>query len=80
MTSGSAGSNRSNSSISRVRTAVRSSPAVVDQRDQPVEGGLDVLLQDLDVGRGEGGINVAGRGVGHRDRSGPRGGPVRKVI
>ena len=38
MTSGSAGSNRSNNSISRVRTVVRSSPAVrLHQCDQPVE-------------------------------------------
>ena len=41
---GSAGSNRSNSSTSRVRTAVRSSPAVRShQRDQPVERSRDVL-------------------------------------
>ena len=54
ITSGSAGSNRSNSSISRVRTLVRSSPAVrLTKRDQPVERRCDVLLQDLDVGGGE---------------------------
>ena len=68
MTSGSAGSNRSNNSISRVRTVVRSSPAVrAHQCDQPVECRRDVLLQDLDVGRGERGLDVVGRGVGGRD-------------
>ena len=36
----------------------------LDQRDQPVERRRDVLLQDLDIGRGERGLDVVGRGVG----------------
>ena len=71
MTAGSAGSNRSNSSINRVRTFVRSSPdGALDQVDQPVERRVDVLLEDLDVGGGERRVDVVGRGVGGPTASG----------
>ena len=68
MTSGSAGSNRSNSSISRVRTVVRSSPAVrFTSAINRSNAAGDVLLQDLDVGGGERRLDVVGRGIGQRD-------------
>ena len=67
-TSGSAGSNRSNSSISRVRTVVRSSPAVrLTSAISRSKAAVDVLLQDLHVGGGERGVDVVGCGVGDRD-------------
>ena len=72
MTSGSAGSNNSNSSISRVRTDVRSSPDVrTHQPDQTIEGGGHILAEDLHVGRRERGSMSSGAASAAATASGP---------
>ena len=71
MTSGSAGSNRSNSSISRVRTLVRSSPAVrLISAISRSNAAATFCCRIVDIRRGEGGLDVVGRGVGGDDRVG----------
>ena len=67
MTSGSAGSKRSNSSISR---GAHRGPIVAGcashQRDEAVKRTAHVLTQQLHVGSGERGLDVVRRSVGDR--------------
>ena len=80
ITSGSAGSNNSNSSISRVRTLVRSSSDVLRTKAiSRSKAGDHVLVEDLHIGGSEGGLDVVGGGIGRGHRVGTvRGGALEK--